>query len=507
MAEPEDDNPWDDDDGARTVATGAPMELPSNIPSPITNPPPAMTAPKQAPPPQVAMPKPAAVPAAPAPAPAPAAAPAVGVPGVVGRRPPPKAGKATMIGIAGPAPGAVAPPGAQVPAAPVGPSSPRAPAPASAQAPQPARPATAPSSARGPAAAPPPLPSAARRPSVPERAEVDEDENDGPTVAGAPSGFDLETARADVLAMREAAAGARRPSPMASTGFAPGGPAFPPGAGRGAGPNVDKDAETQALPGSAVPIGPGHAAAIQNEQHEETTRAVGREELLRGQDAHVIVGEDAVGDEATLAVAPGQVDLGPNAEDFQAAFKQTLEDRRPASAPELPPAFPPPPAQAPFGGTPGSNPHVQAAQPPSWPGMQGHPPPPPPYDPMMPQQQPMGPGPHGYPPSGPQAISYPGAPPSSGMGPMGGYSPMGAPPMSGSGTQAMVGAPVAPPHPNAGMYGGNAQPPPPWMQQAPPPGAGSGVKLSPQVIMLAAVGTVSLAIFIVGIYLFVTANR
>jgi hypothetical protein len=134
-----------------------------------------------------------------------------------------------------------------------------------------------------------------------------------------------------------------------------------------------------------------------------------------------------------------------------------------------------------------------------------------PYDPMMPnspgpglQPQAFGaPMPHGgYPSSGHQPVM---GPPSQNM-PMsaqGTHPMMGnnmGMPMGGPGGMAGMGGPIAPPN----QQNPNAQPPP-WMTQPSPPPAGmvGGFKITPQVIMLAVVGIVCLAIFVVGIVLFV----
>jgi hypothetical protein len=258
-------------------------------------------------------------------------------------------------------------------------------------------------------------------PKLADAAEDDDPTNDGPTMATAPG------AMTGLLAK------------SAAPGFSP----PPPAAGRP--PPSMSDADTVSRVDQLVP------------EQEETTRAVSREELFRSQDAHVIVGDDAIGDEATLAVAPGDNDsLG-----IGAALKQTLESKK-----DEPPAFPPPPGQ--FAPPPISNqqpfsplqpnigppPMQQQQPPPSWQG-NAHPISAP-YP--MQQQQPM-----------------------SGQYPMGGMMPM-----------------------NAQTQHAPMQQPPMWQQ---PQGAqGPGFKITPQIIALVAVGAVCLAIFIVGLYLFFTTK-
>lgn len=476
-----DDNPWDDDEGARTVATGAPVDLPFDVPSPITNPPPAMPQP----PPPAAVPK-------------------------LGGLPPKKPGKATMIGIAGPAPGAVAPPelGKPAPPMPPAPPAPRPPAPAvpsSGGMPVIPRAGANPSSQRMPIGSPlaAKRPSAPDVPSPPSSDAYGDRQEDGPTMAVPPDAMGAQA----IASMREEA---KRRSPMSSTGYSP------PGA---------KDAPIDALafdnkphpvapqkPPPPPPRAPSQPEPEHDEVADETTRAVARDELLRQQqEDHVVVGDqdDAVGDEATLAVAPGQVDLGPGGGEIAAALQATLGKREdaPPAFPPPPPAFPPPPAPH---GQPGSNPHMPAAQPMNASGATaamasyrgaGLPQPPPssqqqqqPYDPMMPNPQGFG-GPMqhgGYPSSGHQPV----------MGPQSQNMPMSSPgthPMMGNNMGMPMGGPMAPPNQNP-----NA-PPPPWMTQPSPPPTGmvGGFKITPQVIMLAVVGIVCLAIFVVGIVLFV----
>jgi hypothetical protein len=321
-------------------------------------------------------------------------------------------------------------------------------------------------------------------------------------------------------------------SPMASTGYRP--PS-----------NVDKDAETMAL-GGGSPLLP----SLDDGEVEETTRAVSREELMGHQDAQFVVGDDAMGDEATLAVAPGQIDLP------QGGMAAALADSiRRESQPNMPgaPAFPPPPQNfqnqapnngfnnAPMGSSSGrlaaAAPHGDPGQPfgmqqqqqqqawggeaapwggeqaPPWSqpqpmsGMQQQG-----YDPMMPGPQ-SSPGmPGGYPQSGQHPLmqqqqqQQQGYPMQGGMGGMGGQAGYAPHPNAQTAQQ---------PYPMSGMQGGPMMPgqPPPWMQQqqqqSPQPFGGlsrAATKFTPQVILLVAVGAVCLAIFIIGIVLFVTTK-
>ena len=273
---------------------------------------------------------------------------------------------------------------------------------------------------------------------------------------------------------------------------------------------VDKDAETMALGGNDLPPVGRHIEA------EETTRAVSRDELIRHQDAQLIVGEDADGDEATLAVAPGQVE-GLDA-GMAAALSDALRKRDPYGQqqqqqqqqdPHPAPAFPPPagapgqfqgqmqgqPMQGPMSGQamPGSSGHLQAAppsnqgyggqQPQSW-GGQGMPPS---FDPMLPQG--------GYPPSSP------------GM-PVQQNQNMGGGPAQQQMQHMQHMQHMQQQQQQMGQRGMAPIPPPPWMTQPSPLPAGmSGPsRFTPQVILLVAVGAVCLAIFIIGIVLFVTTK-
>jgi hypothetical protein len=570
---PDDENPWDEDDGGgRTLAQEGPsFEMPSNIPSPITVPPPAAAAiPRANPvkprsatmmgfgPPGPALPgqtgpglpmgggmgfTPAG--GVPVTSPAAGAAPAVA----------PPSAKASAVGTGGPASGIGAPPSSNkrpppVPPRPVGPAGVVAPAPPRAGAAGPSVP-SAPAVAGGPSAPkvpPPPVISSNPPPAAPERAEAEEEpwanasqQEDGPTMAVASPVLSGRPLRDDLANPRPASVPAPLPaagrSPMASTGYRPQG-------------LVDKDAETMALGGNDPRL-PRLDGTRGDDEVEETTRAVSRDELIRHQDASFVVGEDAMGDEATLAVAPGQIDLSALGQSgIAAALAESIKRE---SAPSMPgaPAFPPPQSNA-FPGSAfhnnapmGSSGHLAAAQPQ---GTQQHG-----QHPGMSPQQPWGaepapwggePAPWGGEPApwgGEQAAPWsqpqhaqPMSMGGGGMQQQQGYDPMlpgpqsnpgmpGAYPQSGQFAQmqpqsqpgyAMQGgmgqggygpnanaATAQQPHP-MGMPGQ----PPPWMAQPSAPGMSGRTKFTPQVILLVAVGAVCLAIFIIGIVLFVTTK-
>lgn len=296
-------------------------------------------------------------------------------------------------------------------------------------------------------------------------------------------------------------------SPMASTGYRPEG-------------GVDKDAETMALGGNS-PLLPSLDSG--DGEVEETTRAVSREELIRHQDAQFIVGADAMGDEATLAVAPGQIDLGGQ-DGLAAALAESI---RRESQPNMPgaPAFPAPSHNYPGSGggmqPPQSQPQPWGGDAAPWGGEQAPAWSQPQRDPMggMQQQQgydPMMPGPQsspgmqgGYPQSGQHALMQ--QQQQQQQGPQG-YGAQGGMGQGGYGSNPNM--PTAQqPYPMGGMQGGGQLAPmpgqpPPWMQQQPsqPFGGLSRSKFTPQLILLVAVGAVCLAIFIIGIVLFVTTK-
>lgn len=545
-----DDNPWDDDDGGgRTLATEGPsFEMPSNIPSPITNPPPAMNPGKPVIPKidfgkppsgesrgslSIGKPMPAAplgggtvqglgfpeTPPLPGSGPSPAAGVAPGgasppsppspPSGNMPRRPPPPIPSRV---------GAPAPPSARMPVPPIVgrgsvPQVGRGSVPDAGQ----------PSGGAGPAGPKPggPSPMTPASASALGRAPVDPDDedgrsDDGPTMAIASPALSGPL-RDDVA----------NPRPLAKTAFGLGPSAPGVGGAALAGlSGVDKDAETMSLSGSDLPP--------RENDIEETTRAVSRDELIRHQDAQLIVGDDAHGDEATLAVPPGQIEgLDPA---IAAALSDALKQREPAnktsptspSSPLNAPAFAPPSApfpgssmQGPVSGGPmggpmgGSSGHLAAA-PPASQGYANAPPPqswggqgmPPSFDPMMPHPQHQG----GFPPpSNPN-------PGQQTQNMTGGSNPhLAAAATSGGGPpsqqmqmqmqQPQMQQPhMQPPHMQQQQRGmGNPQP---WMTQPTPPPAGmtGPSRFTPQVILLVAVGVVCLAIFIVGIVLFVTTK-
>jgi hypothetical protein len=388
-----DDNPWDDDDGSgRTLATDGPsFEMPSNIPSPITVPPPPAD-------PQVAPPKSPA--------------------------------KSTLVGLM-PADflASVARRRGSAPDAPM---------------------------------APPPMVLADD-----DLAELPGHQEDGPTMAIASPQLANRPLRDDVVAPREA--------PRPGAGFSP------------PRPMVDKDAETMAVGGDDPRLPPRRL------DPEETTRAVSRDEMMRHRDAQVVVGEDAIGDDATLAIAPGQIDraLMPSAETLGPPL---------AAAPHFPQGVPSgssghlraaPQHQMPYA-PPGAQ---QPSHVPPWQGGAAQPsygnPAHGGFDPLMPQGHP---GMHGgpFPQTSPMAWGpSPNAPTAYNAG------PMGNPPMGMQQPQ--------------GMMQMQAAPPAPWMpQQQPPPEGGGpiafGIRFTPQIMLLAGVGVVCLAIFVIGIVLFVTTK-
>jgi hypothetical protein len=177
-----------------------------------------------------------------------------------------------------------------------------------------------------------------------------------PALANRPLRDDVVNPRPVAAAPTPAAGRGRPASPLASTGYSPG-------------PTVDKDAETMALGGDD----PRLPSLDGENEVEETTRAVSREELIRHQDASFVVGNDAMGDEATLAVAPGQVDLGLPGSGLAAALAESIKRESQPNLPAPPPAFPvPPPPHAFQNNAPtGSSGHLPASLPQgAHPGMQ-----------------------------------------------------------------------------------------------------------------------------------------
>jgi len=353
-----------------------------------------------------------------------------------------------------------------------------------------------------------------------------------PALANRPVRDDVANPRPVAPAPAPAAGRKAAASPLASTGYSPG--------------SVDKDAETMAIGGNDPRLPP-----IDGESDvEETTRAVSREELIRHQDASFVVGNDAMGDEATLAVAPGQIDLGLGGGGLAAALAESIKRESQPNFPAAPPAFPVPPpphgfhnnaptgssghlpASLPQGAHPGIGNQQQpwgggeaapwggeqaapwggeqaapwsAEQGAQWPGQASNQ--------LGPQSQPypggmqqpgydaMGPGFQGPQSNPAMPVAYP----QTGPGPHGAMQPHGAP---GYGMQGPGGMPGY--GPNAGQRPGGIQGGPgqpggaPWMM--PPSGGSLQSKFTPQVILLVAIGAVCLAIFIIGIVLFVTTK-
>jgi hypothetical protein len=188
---------------------------------------------------------------------------------------------------------------------------------------------------------------------------------------------------------------------------------------------------------------------------EAATRAVPREDYFRSQDAHVVVGNDAVGDDATLAVAPEDNEARNQR---MAAFAQTM-----MSPESLRGAFPPPPA--------GTFPHS------------------PPVPMQTPQPHSGWQDPHQHwSPSGSTSVPiHPAGPPSNPHVP------------------PSIGAPMVPMHQPMQGYPVQHSGQPQHGQLARGPTQG-GTKLPKQFIVLAVVGIVCVAIFITGIVLFATTK-
>ncbi|MDF2694048.1 MAG: putative Fe-S oxidoreductase [Labilithrix sp.] len=496
----------DEEGGESTVAMVSPAFEPSGMPSPISEPPPPLpitppegvhgsplgsqmhTAPVPftpsgstgpAVPPQIARPKVPSSPMVPtplggltpsaalpsAPLSTPNAGPSsVGVAGAARstgpRRP------QTVIGLAPP------PAGAPRPAAPAAPRPPllsgagAAPRPGALSAPNASAPASRPGGA-------PPIPASSPRqappsPGRPWPTGSGGSKEDAPTMMGATEQslamFDLDAGAAD--AARAAVSSPGRPPPpsgrgaMANVAFTPGPPPLP---------------AADEIPKLSDPI---------DGTDEESTRAVPREELLRAQDAHVVVGADAGGDDATLAVGPGDNEANSK---HLAALAQTM-----TADPEM--GFPPPPGmfgqhpQPPMGAMP--PPHNMPPPQQGWagpasasmqqPGMT------PPSNPHMPASNP-----HmhaGMPQSGHMMAPHMGGMPMHQQHPMGypgaqhGPGPMHAPPGMWAPQQQLNAA-------NAANAANN-----------------KSIKVSGQLILLAVVGVICLAIFITGIVLFATTK-
>ena len=493
-----DDNPWDEDDGGgRTLATDGPsFEMPSNIPSPITVPPPPM----QPPGPKFPMKHP---PTATLVGLMPEDNPYAQIPPLAPPAAVASAERAALVSAAfSPAPAA-----APVPAAPRPPAAPPRPSgPASGRMPVPPPPssrmlAATVAAGRGSAPDAPPAPPVALAPpspaglASPAPAQVVEEDDleefgnqeDGPTMAVA-SPTVGRPLRDDTVNPRAAPPVA----PLASSGF------IPP-----VSQMMEKDADAETMAAR-----PGDPRLQMGHEGEETTRAISRDEMMRHQDAHVIVGQDAIGEDATLAIAPGQFNLGLLGGGGPDVLQSREEAPHRQSSGHLGAGPPAPYMQQPVPGGPPM--HGQPPQ--SWQGEgaaqswqadpQAYRSPPQGFDPMMPQpmhgmpgsQQSMQGGP--FPSSGHQQAmqGVPGPPQSNPQG-------WGPPP------NANAGGPM---HPQQYMQGPMAGQPAPqqWAPQSPPAAGLSlgGMRVTPQVLLLAGVGVVCLAIFVIGIVLFVTTK-
>lgn len=377
----DDDNPWDEDDGARTLATDGPsFELPSNIPSPITVPPP------------VAMPK--------------------------------NTAKSTLVGLM--------------------PDDVRA-----------SLANRAPPRPGGPRSQPQPV-------TIPDDAldDLPGQQDDNPTMMGA--GASPNVPLRDDFARQGGFAPVHRMN--------------------------DANAETMALDRDDERL---PNLDDEPESDEAATRALTREQMMGPgavhQDAHVIVGSDARGDEATLAIGPDQLgpvlgDLGASLEPAlaealaqrvaehhqqvqQQAYQQQHQYQQPPPAPQL----------------------LQLQTQQQFSPQQA------PQQPSFAPQQPAGYGmpqaptqPVAYPPSGQQPVM---GPPGNAWGAQQGY----------PGQQQQQSMPS--PQPAA------------WNQPAAPlarPTGGGpsigGFQITSQVMVLAGVGVVCLAIFVVGLVLFFTTK-
>lgn len=279
--------------------------------------------------------------------------------------------------------------------------------------------------------------------SAEDLAELPGQADDGyPTMSGAPSPPSNRPLRDDA---------------MPSLGFVPPAPS-----------TIDNDVETMAI-GADDPW-------LQVPENVEDTRPVSRDEMMmRHQDAQVVVGEDAIGDEATLAIGPGL-----RLQHMQAAAPPYgVAPLRPASSDHLRAATQHMP-QGMYGG-----PGMQAPQAPQAPPWQG-------FDPMMPQAPPGGPG-------GPFSSS--GQSPAM-LGPsVGGPIGWGPPPNAPTSFGPSV--------PHQGMMEGAppsvTRQPSPW-PLAPPATPAGGFRFTPQLMLLLGAGVICVAIFVTGIVLFVTTK-
>ena len=275
-----------------------------------------------------------------------------------------------------------------------------------------------------------------------------------------------------------------RHSPLASTGFAPGGAGavkssaptrlekpVPPR------PSIDQENTTTAFVedlGLPLTASAGFLPKLDDgDGDDESTRAVPREELLRSQDASFIVGDDAAGDDATLAVAPGMNEAASQRMGIPSPTGLSADASGGHPAPFLGSAHP-------------------TQQSPQFPSMMG---PPPswntPSAPGMQQNMPHNMSSTSAMPSSTSAM--PMLPP---YGQQQGYPPHG---MQGPQASQM---PMG--YPNAGWP--QQWPPQQQGQMVPAPRQNKKFPLSGQVIALGIVGIVCLAIFVTGVVLFFTTK-
>jgi hypothetical protein len=424
--------------------------------------------------------------------------------------PPGMSAKRTVMGLAPPAnvtnpakpAGAspLQPPPPKSPGFPLRPAAPGPPAPAKFGAP--ASPRVAPPASAAPDSGIPKL-----------HSDEDEPPDDGPTVAADIGGIAMQMAQAAGSPFADPApkpapspqsaqgsAAASQRSPFSSTGYTPGGAGSSKNDeeenNEAATVTVPKDvldrvrADPKAVLAESKPKAPVPAAGrpySDVDDSAEPTKAVTRDELLgranpnqEGGGGHVVIGADAGGEDATLAVAPGSNEAsGMN---LGAAIGSALAAGT-LQSPLGDGAFPPP------------HDHAQG---------QGHP-----YQ----SYQGMGP------PGAPNAMGYPGqhghgGPQGPGMGMPGGPQQpwssghmAAANPRTPGGVGSYPGGPMMQ-HPQQGMAPGagnfpRGQAPTNWNPlQAPP----AKSKISGQMILLFVVGFVCLAIFVTGIVLFATTK-
>lgn len=205
----------------------------------------------------------------------------------------------------------------------------------------------------------------------------------------------------------------------------------------------------------------------ENDRDAETMAALSRDELLGHRDALVVVGHGAAGEDATLAIGPGQLNqLLPQHQQQQ--LSEQLQQ------PE----------------------HHDAPPPPSWQG----------FDPMMPQSNSYG-GQNAQgqflPPSGqhPSMVGPQSSPMSWGPNPdaQTAFTPAGAYPHPQHSQQ--------PHHLHHAQQEAPPMMQPAWAPQPAPEGAPStGIQFTPQVLLLIGVGVLCLAIFVIGVVLFATTK-